>query len=298
MTWQALVGEGRTGRDVRLMCQRAELERVRRGVYAQPLNLDQRQHHRRLALATVPLLHPDSVLSHATAGVLHQLPLRSGLLGRVHVTRDIGRRTRTTPNLVVHGADLHPDDLIMLDDLRVTSLARTAADLARGEPFEWGVIAADAALRLGVEASALELQRTRASGLRGCGQLAKVVEFADARAESPAESMSRVQIARAGLPMPVLQHPIVDAAGRVIGFGDFAWPEFGVIGEVDGKVKYGELLRPGETAADAVMREKRRDEDARQAGWWMVHWGWAEARNRDVLARLISNALWPKQRRA
>ncbi len=49
-----------------------------------------------------------------------------------------------------------------------------------------------------------------------------------------------------GLPKPVVQ-PRLKANGRRFR-ADFGWPEFGVLGEFDGRMKYDELLRPGESA--------------------------------------------------
>lgn len=49
-----------------------------------------------------------------------------------------------------------------------------------------------------------------------------------------------------------------------------------VAGEFDGKVKYGRLLQPGESAGDAVFREKRREDAVRDLGWQMVRWTWDE----------------------
>ena len=41
---------------------------------------------------------------------------------------------------------------------------------------------------------------------------------------------------------------------------DFAWPEFGVFLEFDGKEKYTKYLKEGESVVDAVLREKKREE--------------------------------------
>ena len=47
--------------------------------------------------------------------------------------------------------------------------------------------------------------------------------------------------------------------------------------EFDGKVKYGRLLRPGESPADAVFREKVREDRLREAlQWGMVRLVWAD----------------------
>ena len=52
--------------------------------------------------------------------------------------------------------------------------------------------------------------------------------------------------------------------GRLVAATDFAWHEQRVFGEFDGKMKYGRLLRAGETAGDAVFREKQREDRVRE----------------------------------
>lgn len=44
------------------------------------------------------------------------------------------------------------------------------------------------------------------------------------------------------------------------------------MGEFDGKVKYGRLLKPGQSAGDAVFDEKRREDAMRAMLWQMVRW--------------------------
>ena len=54
---------------------------------------------------------------------------------------------------------------------------------------------------------------------------------------------------------------------RLVGRCDFGWPKVKVLGEFDGKKKYGELLRrPGQTAEDVLIDEKRRE----VRGKWVV----------------------------
>ena len=55
--------------------------------------------------------------------------------------------------------------------------------------------------------------------------------------------------------------------GTVSAFVDFYWKRCRHVGEFDGKMKYEKYLRPGETPADCVFREKRReDRSGRGAG--------------------------------
>ncbi|MFT3834245.1 MAG: hypothetical protein QM711_13135 [Micropruina sp.] len=81
------------------------------------------------------------------------------------------------------------------------------------------------------------------------------------------ESLSRVTLWRLGLPAPELQI------------------EIAVRGH--GKTKYANLLRPGETAADVVMREKRREANLRAAGWRVVRWTYADVLNPERLDGLV-----------
>ena len=57
-------------------------------------------------------------------------------LGRVHVT--VARRTgaRRDDRLHMHSAPLMPNEIVMVDGLAVTSVARTVVDVARTAPFE------------------------------------------------------------------------------------------------------------------------------------------------------------------
>ena len=49
-----------------------------------------------------------------------------------------------------------------------------------------------------------------------------------------------------------------------------------MLGEFDGQVKYGRLLRPGQAPGDAVFDEKRREDALRDEGWGMIRWVWDE----------------------
>ncbi len=267
------------------------IDHVRHGVYAPPAgDLDDRARHLRLIRATLPGVHCDAVISHGSAAVLHGLPVQAHWLSRVRVTRPAGGHGRRRGAVHLTTATLAEGEIVELDGMRVTSLARTVTDLAREAPFDWGVICCDAALAAGLARD--DLMAAVAAGKRRAGnaRARTCADFADPRSESPAESLSRVQFDRMGIPVPELQFEIRNG-GAFVARSDFAWPEFGVVGECDGKAKYGALLSGTDTPADAIMREKRREEQIRQAGWWVVRWGWAEARDGYRLARLVRGAL-------
>jgi hypothetical protein len=59
---------------------------------------------------------------------------------------------------------------------------------------------------------------------------------------------------------------------------DFWWEAQRLAGEFDGLVKYGRLLRPGQTAADAVVAEKLREDGLRDQDVRVVRWIWKDLR--------------------
>jgi hypothetical protein len=233
-----------------------------------------------LLRAALAELAPHAVASHVSALVVHGLPVWGLPLDRAHVTFDRRTGGRVDERLHVHTAPLHPDDVAVVDGVAVTSRARAVVDVGRRYGFEPAVAVADAALRVagsGGAASfraALHAALRRAKGWPGVPAARRVVAFADGRAESVGESRSRVAIARTGLPVPELQFPV--RLARSTAYADFGWPRQRTVGEFDGKVKYGRLLRPGQDAGDAVFGEKVREDAVRAQDWEVVRWTWAD----------------------
>ena len=53
---------------------------------------------------------------------------------------------------------------------------------------------------------------------------------------------------------------------------DWAWEKHGVLGEFDGRVKYGRLLKPNKAPGDAVFREKVREDEIREMHHAQLIW--------------------------
>ncbi len=103
------------------------------------------------------------------------------------------------------------------------------------------------------------------------------VRLARHGAQSIGESLGRHLMWTQHLPEPQLQFKVYDEVGNLIGITDFAWPEFGLLGEFDGKIKYGRLLKDGETASDVVVREKEREDRIREVTrWLMIRYVWRD----------------------
>lgn len=283
-TAAALRAEGIGPGQIRVLVGKGQLARVRRGYFAAPDKTQSaRQAHQQLIAATWPGLRSSTALSHLSAAAVLGLPLPTSGLDRVSVTRPTGGHGRRIGSLHVHEARLAAIDIVDVDGRPTTSLARTVVDLARTLPYPWAVVMCDAALRQGCPRGRLDETLARASRSPGHVQAKAALAFADPRAESPLESR---EYGAQRVPKPELQFEVY-LNGRKVATCDFAWPEHGLVGEADGMQKYGTLLWPGQTAEQAVMEEKRREENIQQAGLWLVRWDWAVGTNPNALGRLV-----------
>lgn len=295
-----LVADGYTSDDLARMTRAGDLVRVRRGAYAEPAggDLDPRVAHLRLLEATVAQCGPGAVVSHTSAAAVHDLPVWREHLDRVDVTRDRRGGGSVRRWVRVHGAPLAAAEIVELDGRPVTSLARTVVDLGCTLPLVQAVAAGDAALTR-IDRTAIEAVLKGQAGRTGIGRARRAVTLLDPRSESAGESFSRVVFHENRLPAPEPQYRVCAPDGRFVGRCDFGWPEFGVLGEFDGKTKYGRLLRkPGQTAEDVLIEEKRREERLRALGWVVIRWMWADLVRPDPLLSQLRAAFARGQRLA
>lgn len=262
---QALVA-GYTAGEVRSRLRAAHWVRLDRGCYAEAETLaalDPLERHRCTARAVL-LAEPRQVVAgQATAVLVHALPLLGPPPDAVHVMGPGPSRRR--PGLVVHRAALTASDLTVVDGIPVTSLARTVVDFALRASFRSAVVVADAALAKGLAGDELAEQLLRRHTVPGIRRASRVALFADAGAESPGESLSRVAIAAHGLPAPELQVVLADEDGFVARV-DFLFRRQRTVGEFDGALKY--------TDRAVLLAEKAREDRIRGLGWQVVRWGW------------------------
>lgn len=273
------------------MTRMGQLVRLRRGVYASPgpEPLDAEARHRLLVAATLPLLAPDAVLSHRSAAVVLGLPV-VGELRRVEVTRAAVTSGKRRGSVHVSAAPLPAEDVTVVEGLPVTTPARTVVDLARRLPFGPAVAAGDAALRQGLSRTELEGVLLSSAGRPGLAAARRVCRFLDGRSESAGESLSRVALHRLGLAPSTLQLEVHDDAGALVARCDFGWEEERILGEFDGRVKYGRLLRPGQEPGDVVWAEKQREDALRDLAWQMVRWTWADLDRESVIGERLRRA--------
>lgn len=281
---------GARGDVVRRAARRGDVRRVRRGAYVGTdrwAELDDAQRQLLEVHAAVAALRSPALVSHRSAALLWGLPVVGARGGRVHLTF-VGNSGGVSHGAVVRHAVERPVPEALVDGHRVTSVARTVVDLARTDGFLTGVAAGDAALHRGlVTLDELRAEVEAAGNGRGVRVARDVVVFVDGRSESAGESLSRVRIHELGLPAPELQHVVDDRRGFV-GRVDFWWEEFAVIGEFDGRSKYG--IGGDRNAAGQLWDEKIREDRLRATGARMARWTWADAWTATPLATRLYQA--------
>ncbi len=260
-----------------------EWRRVARGVY---VPTDGPSSARSDALARVVGLHArltaPTCFSHTSAAVLHGLPLwEVGIV--IHVYQPSSASGDCSPQIARHAPYPPPQDVIVLDGIRATTLGRTAWDCATSLPPLGGLVILDAALRAGLDRAELDARAAAAAGRRGSVRGLAVLQIADDGAESPWETACRFVLVRAGLPVPQTQVPVQTRLGTF--WATLGWPEWKVLLEYDGRTKYAD--RPTEE----LVREKRRHDAVVDEGYRLLRVTHEDVRHPTTLVSRVAAAL-------
>lgn len=270
------------------LVRHGELVRVRAGVHVDGLRFasaDRVGRHVLTARAVAASLGEGYAASHLTAVALHELPVLTSDLGKIHLCRVEDGKARSDDRLQIHAPV--PASLVeCVMDTRVVSLPVSIVQAAALTGFRAGVVAADAALRRRLTREDLATALAVARLGRGRRAAARVIDLADGRSESPGESWTRLVMAEIGLPTPELQALIEDETGAVVARVDFLFRQQRVVVEFDGAVKYG-----GAQGQAALIAEKRREDAIRRLGYVVVRLTWADLRSPERVRALIRAAM-------
>lgn len=227
----------------RILGRRAVLEGLARGALAQPwrgvvVHAADLLKLPTLAQAALLAIGPPAVLSGVTSLALHGISAAEGTT--VHLTVPYSRRVGSRPGLVVHRAEFHPSDIVELDELPLFSLDRALADhLCDGDERTAFAALEEAMHNLAPDHRAVLHTNVRDRLLdrrdrRGIHRAQMLLALATGEAESPSESILRLIVVEAGLPVPVAQYEIDTIDGRKLYVLDLAWPELRIALEYDG----------------------------------------------------------------
>lgn len=255
-----------SGRAIRAALSDGLIQRIAKGVYALPPLPDP------VAAARAQ----GGVVSHLSAAVLHGFSVLD-LPDKPHVTVPRGQHRRSSPiPCELHWADHVPSDG------RCTGELRTVLDCARTLPFDAGLTIADSALRLGaVDRSQLLIAAAELTG-PGCRRVRRIAAAADARAESPLESVLRSILIEAGIEGFVPQIVIRDGvfSARL----DLGHPRLLIALETDGFAFHGTRV--------ALTRDCRRHTNITLRGWRLLRFSWEDVMfDRDWVVTAIREAV-------
>lgn len=255
-TWRQAVDAGVPGATISRRTQRGRYRKLQPGVYAvagAPDTLDAR------LLAAALAAGSEAVLSHESAAHLWGI---GEVPRRIHLTT-LQRRPTGLRGVVVHRTKrLPPHHVNRNRRVPVTSVARTICDVASLlDVAPLRTLIGEAVRRRLVDADDIRCCLDELGRVRGAARLREILaELSpqEARSRSEMESLYLRVTMLAGLPEPILNHPVRDVFGttRLI---DAVYPAQGVAVELDGQAFHG-------------LSTDRRDDNARQnalvlAGW-------------------------------
>lgn len=221
------------------------------------------------------------VAGFRSAAALHRLDGYSE--EPIEVLTTSHRRLRL-PELVIHRGPLAKADLVEIDGVACTGLARTLCDLGSVDPVARVTPAFNDAWRRGTSLMWLRLtaERLHRPGQSGTGVLLRLLDQAESQLR-PLESVLEAQverlIERAGLRGVVRQHTVTDTAGRFVARVDFAIPALRLAIEAHSRRFHEGLL--------VEERDAARDDHLHCVDWHTAYVTSADVRQPEHSARRL-----------
>jgi hypothetical protein len=270
-----------------------EFVRVRPGAYltaAEWQTLSPRDRHFVAMRAVAATSRRRLLFCGESAAALHGIPLLGGWSDRPHIVDQVGHRRAALVGVATHRVDLPDEDLVDISGTLATSPLRTAFEIAATRGFLAGVVALDYVLgpTFRVPRADAEMWLQRARPFRGARRADTALGVATGLAETPLESLSLGQCHLLGFPPPHQQVEFT-VDGRVFRT-DFYFEEADVIGEADGRTKYGPDGFVGPSPEARLWAEKDREDSLRSIVRGFARWTWGHALGGHELARRLQRA--------
>ena len=210
------------------------------------------------------MIRVDHLMSHDSAAYAWGLPVVLAGDELVHITRPGVWGSRTEHGVKHHLAMDFPEGQVAAG-LPVTSLARTAMDLAREHGAIAGAAAADRAMRWGVIPDDFGDVLAVMKSWPGVTQARKAADCADPGADTPGETLMRMMLLELGIGRPTSQFPVPTSKGTV-------WCDLLVgrhVFEFDGRRKYQRAVDGGDAVdlpEEVLWAEKVREREVAAHG--------------------------------
>lgn len=278
------------------MLRRGTWHRIRRGYYTftdlwKPL--DETGRHRVRCRAVLHSLGDSVCLSHVSALVALGIDTWGMDLSRVHVTRLDKGAGRVEGDVVHHVGRGLGDDVVEVDGLRVMVADRALVEAGSRASAESALVSFESCLYKGLTTyDALQERFVKMQHWPHTQHLHVPVRMATDRSQSVGESRGNWLFWTFHIPRPQQQFEVYDADGVLVGTCDWGWPDRKALGEFDGELKYGRLLKPGQQPGDVVFAEKQREDLLRDiTGFTMVRFVWADYDRPRLSAARLQRAL-------
>ena len=291
-----LLSEGLSDRHVTALVRDGTLVRIRRGQYVDGeawRALGRADRYRLLTRGVMLTAHPGTTATHVSAAVEWGAPVWDLSLEVAHTTRRDGKAGRRRDDWVQHCGVLPAKDVTVRNGIPLSVAARTCVEITTITDVERSLVVVNGLLNSGAT-TVQEFGEWAAEARYWPHSLATdlVLQLCEPRLESAGETRFDYFCWRQHLPRPVPQVKIYDERGTLVARLDFAWEDFGVFVEFDGKEKYTKYRRDGETLEQFLMREKKREELVCQlTGWVCIRVTWADLAAPELLARRIRKLL-------
>lgn len=274
------------------MCREGAIVRIRQGAYVDAgvwKNAGRVHRHLLMCRAVMEQYDDRVALSHASEHVRAGGPDQGLDLDKVHITNLFGRGDRTKAGVIHHHGECRVGDISRWEKYWTTSPGRTAVDTAAAVDLVTAVSVLDWTLNQ-ERTTRQELEMYVDTYMRFWPMtvgLPVAFRRCDGRSQSVGETHSRLLLEDGGY-SPEPQFTVMHPSGMVAGVVDFVLREHGVMIEFDGDVKYGRLLKPGQTLEDVIRAERDREKLLQElTGMWMIRLVWADlSRPRETLRRI------------
>lgn len=281
---------GVNDREVRKLVRAGTLSRLRRGYYVsaqlwENLAPKDRELQQIVAHADSQGGRPAGIYSHGTAARLHGLLLWK-VDALIHVTQAFkSSTTKGSADVCRHFRRLAPEETTTVRALPATTLERTVVDCAASLDYDQGLILADHAARLGADQEKMNRMASSMCGARGIRTVRRVLADLNPLSESPGETLTRILMKDAGIPMPQLQLKVTTRSGehRL----DFGWEDLKVALEFDGDSKYFDY----EPTPQVLRAERKRENALMEQGWSFIRLEWKDLFRPVDVERRIRDAL-------